>query len=281
MRNCEKEPIPVGEARGKSWWFYKGALYSMSEEDLLPADVEALIEEQQNKKKLKIARAAIQRARPEQKRAAQFGATYGRKPAGGPPARLLARGCTRERVPAATAAVGLVPSLRLVGQRLTATVRRCVKNPRVSASIARHESRRCQHADSGAGQESACSARSRSPDLQALHAGGGTRTPDTRIMMTASRGHLRLIRALPGVLRSPQFRSKSGVGRTVRRTVCPQLAAVQPGLWTKPRVGGAIGPQGGEVHVPRFQHARLHRRIPTVPNPDDVVASGRSSMTRP
>jgi len=32
----------------------------------------------------------------------------------------------------------------------------------------------------------------KSPRLQVLHAGGGTRTPDTRIMMTASRGPLRL-----------------------------------------------------------------------------------------
>jgi hypothetical protein len=50
--------------------------------------------------------------------------------------------------------------------------------------------------------------------------GGGTRTPDTRIMMTARRGHLRLSRHGWDRVRWAQLASKSGVGRTVRRTVC-------------------------------------------------------------
>lgn len=57
MRDAEKEPIPAGEAEGKLWWLYKQVLYSTGEDDLLPGDVKALIEEQENKKKLKIARA--------------------------------------------------------------------------------------------------------------------------------------------------------------------------------------------------------------------------------
>ena len=41
--------------------------------------------------------------------------------------------------------------------------------------------------------------------------------------MTSRRGYLKPIRGLAGVLSSSQFRSKSGVGRTVRRTVSPPL----------------------------------------------------------
>jgi hypothetical protein len=45
-----------------------------------------------------------------------------------------------------------------------------------------------------ADQESACCLRRKLPGLQAVHAGGGTRTPDTRIMMLA-----RWFGLLPGV----------------------------------------------------------------------------------
>src|ERR1700730_10532682 len=95
------------------------------------------------------------------------------------------------------------------------TVRRSVKNPRVGERSATHGFPRLQHAGFGADRESACFGLSKDADLQLLHAGGGTRTPDTRIMMTARRGHQRLNRHGSGAVRCPQFGPKSGVGRTV------------------------------------------------------------------
>jgi integrase len=59
-----------------------------------------------------------------------------------------------------------------------------------------------------------------SDDLQEEEdAGGGTRTPDTRIMMPARRGHLRVRRQVSGAVRRAQFCPKSGVRRMVGRTV--------------------------------------------------------------
>ncbi len=59
-----------------------------------------------------------------------------------------------------------------------------------------------------------------SPRTQGLSdAGGGTRTPDTRIMMPARTGHLRAPRQVSGATRCSQFCPKSGVRRTVGRTV--------------------------------------------------------------
>jgi hypothetical protein len=125
----------------------------------------------------------------------------------------------KEAPPAATALVSSARNRRLVGSQLTATVRRCVENLRVGGQFATHALRRFQHADFEADQQSVCSGHAEHVDLQVLHAGGGTRTHGLRIMMTARRGHLRLARGRTGVLRSPQFASKSGVGRTVGRTV--------------------------------------------------------------
>jgi hypothetical protein len=100
-------------------------------------------------------------------------------------------------------------------------------------------------------------------------AGGGTRTPDTRIMMTARRGHLRPGRRRSGVLRCSQFASKSGVGRTVGRTV-----------WIRKRTptAGAPSTQGSE---------RTDRGGPLRPRPSLVAhsAGGRkvagSKSSRP
>ena len=61
--------------------------------------------------------------------------------------------------------------------------------------------------------------------------------------MTARRGHLRPSRRGSGVLRSSQFRSKSGVGRTVGRTVWARS-------WQRlsRAVDEAEGPSGGPLH---------------------------------
>jgi hypothetical protein len=72
----------------------------------------------------------------------------------------------------------------------------------------------------GADRKSACSHLAESIDLQEVHAGGGTRTPDTRIMMTPRRSPLRVNRHGSGRVRWAQLGSKSGVGRTIRRTLC-------------------------------------------------------------
>ena len=80
-------------------------------------------------------------------------------------------------------------------------------------------------AKSGTGEEGAAS---ETPATQEeTDAGGGTRTPDTRIMMTARRGRLPWGRPRSGVSTCPQFAAKSGVGRTARRTVStgPIIAA--------------------------------------------------------
>jgi hypothetical protein len=100
--------------------------------------------------------------------------------------------------------------------------RACVdasKNPRVGERFVTHGFPRLQHADFAAEPGSACQGGFESAALQALHAGGGTRTPDTRIMMTARRGRLRRGSHGSGVLRCFQFSSKSEVRRTVGRTV--------------------------------------------------------------
>ena len=97
--------------------------------------------------------------------------------------------------------------------------RRRVKNPRVGEHSVTHGFPRLQHADFGGGSRIRVLAGFQRCDLQGLHAGGGTRTPDTRIMMTARRGHLRPGRRSSGVLRCSQFGAKSGVGRAVGRTV--------------------------------------------------------------
>ncbi len=47
----------IKEAWGRSWWLYKGEIYSTAEDDLQPDEVAALVDEQTNKKRLKIARA--------------------------------------------------------------------------------------------------------------------------------------------------------------------------------------------------------------------------------
>ena len=52
-----RSPQHVGEAKGRSWWVYKRDIYSTAEKSLEPDEVLALIEEKENKRKLKIARA--------------------------------------------------------------------------------------------------------------------------------------------------------------------------------------------------------------------------------
>jgi hypothetical protein len=79
------------------------------------------------------------------------------------------------------------PSLRSASapwaNGLTRAVGRCVKNPRVGEHPATHGLPRLQHADFAAEPESACFELAKGADLQELNAGGGTRTPDTRIMI--------------------------------------------------------------------------------------------------
>jgi hypothetical protein len=58
-----------------------------------------------------------------------------------------------------------------------------VENPRVPGQASTHEIRPLQHADFEADPQSECARVAESPGLQEVHAGGGTRTPDTRIMI--------------------------------------------------------------------------------------------------
>ena len=104
---------------------------------------------------------------------------------------------------------------------------------------------------------------SETPPRRATHfalqsdAGGGTRTPDTRIMMTAKPGPLSLTRHGSGAVKCPQFGSKSGVGRTVGRTVWARSARRRRNVncLSRARAGGATtrtrprrrGPQSAPV----------------------------------
>jgi HNH endonuclease len=56
LRRANELPQLVVESRGRMWWLYKEAVYSTAEE-LEPDEVQALIEEKENKKRLRIARA--------------------------------------------------------------------------------------------------------------------------------------------------------------------------------------------------------------------------------
>ena len=57
MHDSQRTPRFVGEAKKRFWWLYQHSLYSTKEDDLGADDVKALIEEQKNKKRLRIARA--------------------------------------------------------------------------------------------------------------------------------------------------------------------------------------------------------------------------------
>src|SRR6266540_7298779 len=106
-------------------------------------------------------------------------------------------------------------------------------------------------------RESACSHVAESSYLQELHAGGGTRTPDTRIMMTARKASLTRNRHRLGVVRCSQFGSKSGVGRTVRRTVRALNSGVLVGV-ERGKIGQTLEEHRGGV-VPRRIHCRSER----------------------
>ena len=64
---AESQTVPVllADYNGKLWWLFQGAVYSTKEE-LEPDEVLALIGEQENKKKLKIARAKTVAAMADQ-----------------------------------------------------------------------------------------------------------------------------------------------------------------------------------------------------------------------
>lgn len=57
MAASQDTPQHLSDRDGRSWWLYNGDVYSTAEEDLDPDEVQALIEEKANKRKLKIARA--------------------------------------------------------------------------------------------------------------------------------------------------------------------------------------------------------------------------------
>jgi 5-methylcytosine-specific restriction endonuclease McrA len=57
QRESKKTPVRLGSHEGKAWWMYRGKIYSTREEDLAVDEVQALLHERENKKRLRIARA--------------------------------------------------------------------------------------------------------------------------------------------------------------------------------------------------------------------------------